>query len=527
MNMTQEDIRIQIGQEEGTELEYKSAKGGFPDSFWETFSAFANTHGGIIVLGMKEKNGKLYADGLDDTLIAKYKKNFWDCAHNKGKVSATMLTDRDVTVEEINSVRFLVFRIPKAAYDLKPVYLNGNPLKNTYRRNHEGDYLCTESEVRLMMADAESQKQSWDSKLLPNYTIEDIDTATLRAYRQRFLMRHENHPWNDLDDMKFLTKIGAYHVNREDGTEGFTRAGILMLGKTESIQDSACAPQYFVDYQEKLSSDPMLRWTDRLYPDGTWEANLYQFFYKTYLKLTQLLPTPFILKGIDRQEESSAHIALREALANSLIHCNFAQQGNVLIVGRTGSISMRNPGCMLISIDEFYAGSHSICRNPILQKLFMFLGYGEKAGSGADIIKKGWEDNHWPMPVLTERVQPEETLMTFTITSQETSQEIMSAVTGNDKIPQETSQDIIHVVTENRQTSQETIEATRSTSQKILELVKKNGRITTQEMANRLGIDRRNVARNIKKLQEEGRLRRIGATKNGYWLCIEDAEKNA
>ena len=46
-------------------------------------------------------------------------------------------------------------------------------------------------------------------------------------------------------------------------------------------------------------------------------------------------------------------------------------------------------------------------------------------------------------------------------------------------------------------------------------------------MANRLGIDRRNVTRKIKKLQEEGRLRRIGATKNGYWLCIEETEKNA
>lgn len=135
----------------------------------------------------------------------------------------------------------------------------------------------------------------------------------------------------------------------------------------------------------------------------------------------------------------------------------------------------------------------------------MFLGYGEKAGSGADIIKKGWEDNHWPMPVLTERVQPEETLMTLAIMSQETSQENTPAVP------------------ENHQTSQEI----HGTLQKILEMVKQDGRITTQEMANRLGIDRRNVTRKIKKLQEEGRLHRIGATKNGYWLCIEETEKNA
>jgi len=68
--MTQEDIGKLIGQEEGTELEYKSAKGGFPESFWETFSAFANTHGGIIVFGIKEKDGRLIPDGLDDRVTA-------------------------------------------------------------------------------------------------------------------------------------------------------------------------------------------------------------------------------------------------------------------------------------------------------------------------------------------------------------------------------------------------------------------------------------------------------------------------
>ena len=490
--MTTEQIIKQINQTEDTELEYKSAKGGFPESFWETFSAFANTNGGIIILGIKEKDGRLTPDGFDDTLIAKYKKTFWDCAHNKNKVSATMLTDHDVSVEEVEENRMLVFRIPKAAYDLKPIYLNGNPFGNTYRRNHEGDYRCTDTEVRLMIADAESQGHSFDSKILPNYTIDDIDMATLRAYRQRFLLRHENHPWNELDDMEFLTKIGAYHVNRENGSEGFTRAGILMLGKTESITDQSCAPWYFVDYQEKLSSDPMLRWTDRLYPDGTWEANLFQFFYRTYGKLSQLLPTPFMLKGIDRLEETSAHIALREALANCLIHCNYAQQGNILVVGRRNEITMRNPGCMLISVAEFYAGSHSICRNPTLQKLFMFLGNGEKAGSGADIIKKGWRDNKWPQPVLSERVQPNESILTLSVGD-----------VGED-VGEDVTKDVTKELTDRQKT--------------ILEIIKENSLVTIPEMSLKTGVTTRTIKRDIEDLQSWGILFRKGGRKEGEWI---------
>jgi ATP-dependent DNA helicase RecG len=132
----------------------------------------------------------------------------------------------------------------------------------------------------------------------------------------------------------------------------------------------------------------------------------------------------------------------------------------------------------------------------------MFLGNGEKAGSGADIIRKGWDDNHWPAPELTERMQPDETMMTLTIE------------TENNETSQKTSQESAKT---SQETSQETDSPSQKTSQKIIELIKQDKYITTQKMADVLGIDRRNVARNIKKLQEQGVLERIGATKNGYW----------
>ena len=129
---TKRYIKQLISGSENSEIEFKSAKGGLPESFWETFSAFANTNGGIIVLGIKEKNGVFYPDGFDKQQLQTYKKRFWDCAHNKEKVSATMLIERDVIDAEIDGNFFLLFRIPRASYDIRPVFLTRNPFGNTF-----------------------------------------------------------------------------------------------------------------------------------------------------------------------------------------------------------------------------------------------------------------------------------------------------------------------------------------------------------------------------------------------------------
>lgn len=79
---------------ESDDLEFKSAAGGFPGSFWDTYSAFANSEGGVIVLGVIERKGKFYIDNLSDEQIEKYTKDFWNNVNNRTTVSCNLLKNR-------------------------------------------------------------------------------------------------------------------------------------------------------------------------------------------------------------------------------------------------------------------------------------------------------------------------------------------------------------------------------------------------------------------------------------------------
>lgn len=406
----EEQIKQNCNLKENSEIEYKSAAGGFPvKEFWITFSAFANTNGGTIVLGVKQKGKQFIPDGLPKETMESYRKQFWDDAHNKDNINLPLLVESDVEDFQTEGGQYLlIFRIPRAPHELRPIFRKGNPLGNTYKRRDEGDYLCTDDEVRQMFSDANNMKQSADSRILKNYTFEDVDLPTLHQYRRAYNQKHEDHPWTLGDDMKFLENIGAYRKDRANSMEGFTVAGMLMFGKTQSITDPECCQNFFPDYRERLSNDPNIRWTNRIYPDGTWEANLYQFFTRVLPLLQQALPVPFSLDENQRRNDTTtAHVSLREAFANSLIHCSYTTQGNITVDRYTDHIVISNPGTMLISMEEYLEGGHSVCRNPLLQKMFVFLGIGEKGGSGADVIRKGWQDNGWDIPSLVERFNPD------------------------------------------------------------------------------------------------------------------------
>lgn len=412
-----EKIETLMSGYESAEVEFKSAKGGFPRSLWETYSAFANTQGGVIVLGVKEKDNRYTLDNLSLEQVCKYKKEFWDNVNNKSHCSANILRDEDVQYGEYNGSYVLVFNVPRAPRNKIPVYLHNNP-DNTYKRNHEGDYLCDAGEVRRMFADADISENPRDYKILPEFTIErDIDKVTLEQYRRLVATKSPDHPWLLLDDKNFLMKLNGYREDRRDNIAGLTLAGLLMFGKTESIIDAYACPQYFPDYREYFSPNPDDRWTDRVCPDGTWEANLFQFYYRTYPKLAAALPKPFALKDGVREDETPTHIALREAFINTLVHCDYSVDSNITIELHKDRFVFSNPGTLLLSITKYYQGGNSVCRNKALQNMFMLIGSAEKAGSGADKIIQGWKKANYRNPRIEETTHPDKVVLTLPLVS--------------------------------------------------------------------------------------------------------------
>jgi ATP-dependent DNA helicase RecG len=385
---------------EDYQIEYKSAKGGLPKSLWETYSAFANSNGGIILLGV-EKDGTV--SGLETSSLPKLKKSFWDTVHDRGKVSINLMTEDDVKEIPYKSDVILAIRVPRASRYQRPVYLDQNPTAGTYRRNYEGDYHCSEQEVRLMFSDC--SEESADYKIVENFTLDDLDRRSLQEYRRVFASHKPTHPWLSEDDIGFLTKLGGWRKNKKDGSEGITMAAILMFGTDESIREAT--PQYQIDYRE---TDPQSRWKDRINIDGTWVANLFQFYLRVMQRLVLDLKLPFQLdENLFRKGETVVHEAIREALVNAIIHADYFGKGGVVIEKKCDRFEFSNPGSLLIPIshllDQKLRNGISECRNKILQQMFLMIGAAEKAGSGIDKIYRGWESQHWRKPATLEESQ--------------------------------------------------------------------------------------------------------------------------
>lgn len=386
---------------ENNRIEAKKALGGLPQSIWETYSAFANTLGGIILLGVEEyKDHSLHPVNLPhpERLV----EEFWSILNNPKKVSVNILTASHVQIETVDGAHIIVITVPRAQRYDKPVYIDGNPLTGSYRRSGEGDYRCSREDVRGMLQDAAMQTR--DMRVLDQMGLDVLDMGSVQRYRARMKDCRPGHVWETLEDTEFLYKLGAVGRGASENLHP-TAAGLLMFGyEYEIVKEFPC---YFLDYQKQ--TDAAFQWTDRLVSSsGDWSGNLYDFYFRVCEKITQNLPVS--LRG---EANAPVQDALREALANALINADYYGRQGLVVLRRRDKITFSNPGTFRIKIETARSGGVSDPRNAALSRMFSLVSVGERTGSGIPNIYSVWKQQGLASPTISEDFAPERTTLSL------------------------------------------------------------------------------------------------------------------
>lgn len=379
--------------QENLNTELKFSQSSLSNSFWETYSSFANTNGGICYLGIKQiSNGKNEILGVENP--NKIKKELFDNLNNKEKVSIKLISEKDVEVIQYKPNVFVIkITIPQAPSINRPVYINGN-IKNTYKRNYEGDYLCSIEQIQSMSLDKDVS--SFDSRMNEfDITIDDVNIETFNLYKKYLINYTGNVLLNDLPMSELLDKLGL--INKLNNQQYLTNAGVILFTSAAKIQK--IYPRYKLDYQEQITNTS--KWDYRYDTDDLmYSGNALDFFFNVFNRLNTNLPNRFIANKTGMNEGNNLfQEVIREALVNAISNCDFVT-GGIKITKYTDKIILINSGDVKIGLEQAIKGGITVPRNVQIHTIFRRIGFSDKSGTGIPMIFDRCKFFNLPKPLF-------------------------------------------------------------------------------------------------------------------------------
>lgn len=525
--MKSEEIKKLVAKGENAAVEFKRARGGVPPDFWPSYSSFANTDGGVIILGVREKDSKREIEGLANS--EKVVADLWNAANNPDKVSANVLFNESVYSVDVDGKDVVVVEVPRAERTVRPVYVGSDVFRGTYRRNGEGDYRCSRETVEGMIRD--KCVETADNCILDELTIDSLNEDTIRRYRMYFSQLRPGHVWSGLADDGFLMKIGAA-VRGRDGNVHPTLAGLVCFGDFNEITN--VLPYFFLDYREHLSSD--VRWTDRVCSgDANWSGNIFDFFFRINQSIMAGVKVPFKIASdnVTRDDDTPVHKALREVLANALIHADYHGRRGIVIDKYPKRLEVSNPGTLRMSKSVAIAGGTSDARNGKIFNIFSLVRIGERSGMGLSSLYGAWEKEGFVSPSIVESYEPDRTkvMVEFETDDSEVGEEMPISDDENEKVKVKNA--ISEGVgqgseSEKRRSEDETGDFDilmgayrtdfRENARKVLLVFAEDPEIDIPSVAKRLGFSAISVWRSIRAMKAVGLLVREGGDKGGRWI---------
>lgn len=369
-------VRLQKQGTDDSAYEAKECAQSLSKDVWETVSAFANTGGGFLILGLSEKNG--FAP-VTNFAIGKVRDQFLSGMGDGGTAGRIANPPHyEITRTELDGHPLLIIKIDELDLSHKPCYITARGIQGgSYKRVDDADIPLSANEI-YSLQNANIITSS-DRAVVPEATPSDLDENLLAKTleRARTISPRALVGANDLASQRV-----RLNFTLPDG--GITKAGLLAAG----LYPQQFYPKLYVDVAVHAGTVKggvgNYRFLDREVCDGT----IGEMIEESITAVARNLRRASVVRGVGREEELEIpEEVLREAVANALIHRDYSDRFDgqaVSIDVFEDRIEVINPGGLWGKSRDSIADGRSCCRNPTLMRLMSLVPLPSAAGSPAE-----------------------------------------------------------------------------------------------------------------------------------------------
>ena len=361
----------------------------------KTISAFANTNGGWIIMGVEaqEVDGRrqYVAVGVEDP--DKIQSEFaTKCASELSVPLRPHLIS-----EQIDGAVVVAGYVGSASVNDKPVFITSMGLpKGAFIRSGPSDQRCTEEEIARFFQ--EREQHAFDASLISDARMSELDSKLISDYRDALTARRTNLDLDECSDADLLMSIRAA-AQDDDGVVRPTRAGMLLFAKPLSLR--RYFPAMRIDYIRLQSNEWVDNPTER-FETLDIEEPILKALPKAYAAVLDDLPKSNLLVEGELRRQEVPKIpaqALREVLVNALMHRSYRQHAAIQIRRFPNRIEVLNRGHSLVP-EEDLGDSPPLQRNPNIASVLYDMELAETKGSGIKTIRKTMRGAGLEPPVI-------------------------------------------------------------------------------------------------------------------------------
>ena len=475
MNM---EIRNLIG--EATEYDKKvSLEAKKPKSWLKSVSAFANTLGGSLIFGISN----------DDEIVGLENPNA-DAEEISEIIKAKLdpIPEFKLRFEQADDGKIIII-LDIFKGEETPYYYSGDGVLEAYVRVGNESVKATATELKRLVL--RGRNTTYDAHV-STYRVEDFAFSKLRE-------RYKKWTKNSFDDRDLI----SFGLANEEGY--LTNAGALLADESPIL----CSRVFCTRWAGLNKTGGVVDALD----DAEYSGSVISLIDngESFIKRnTRLVWKKTANSRLEMPEyvERSYH----EALVNALVHRDYLVNGSEVHIDiYDDRMEIYSPGGMPDGSniqDRDPLTVPSTRRNPILADVFNRLGYMERKGSGFGKIISGYEsqinysEDRRPY-FKSDRYQ-------FTVVMANLNYALDADVPRN--VPQDVPRNVPQNVPRNETSSQNSIDHL------IINLIRKDNKISTEKMAMTLGVSAKTVKRHIKNIDE---IQFVGRGANGHWEILD------